>query len=90
MLWISATKADEIAVMDPSARKVVARVPVEGNPREVREGEGAVWVTHGRRGQRRDQRRFPEVAATVKVEGSPFGLAVGEGECGRRASTAGC
>jgi YVTN family beta-propeller protein len=67
-------------VVDPSARKVVGRVPVAGNPREVREGEGTVWVTMADAGTvNAIAVASREVAAKVKVEGSPFGLAVGEG-----------
>jgi YVTN family beta-propeller protein len=53
---------------------------VADNPREVRAGEGAIWVTNADAsevtaidpGSRR-------VVGKAEVEGKPFGLGVGEG-----------
>ena len=42
-LWVADFSGDVIRV-DPAGRRVVARIPVGGNPRAVTAGEGGVWV----------------------------------------------
>jgi DNA-binding SARP family transcriptional activator/DNA-binding beta-propeller fold protein YncE len=37
-------RANEVAIVEPEAHKVVARVPVGSNPALIREGDGSVWV----------------------------------------------
>ncbi|HXV58710.1 MAG TPA: BTAD domain-containing putative transcriptional regulator [Gaiellaceae bacterium] len=39
-----AHRADEVAVLQPETRKVVARLPVGTSPVLLREGDGSVWV----------------------------------------------
>ena len=80
MLWVAASQADHVAVVDPSEERIVDRIDVGANPREVRAGEGGLWVTSADGGVvSKIDASSRTVEATVEVEGHPYGLAVGEG-----------
>jgi YVTN family beta-propeller protein len=80
LLWVSATKANQIVVVDPDSRKVVKSIKVAANPREVRAGEGGVWVTNADTSEvTAIDTGTRKVAGKVKVQGQPFGLGVGDG-----------
>jgi YVTN family beta-propeller protein len=54
---------------------------VPDNPREVRAGEGGIWVTCADAGSVAAIDTSKRAVATeIKVQGEPFGLAAGEGE----------
>ncbi len=79
-LWVSASAANRLVVVDPAPAKVVDRVTVPDDPREVRFGFGAIWVTSAR--AQRVTAIDPERRKTIKslpIEGTTYGLAVGEG-----------
>lgn len=80
LLWVAASLADQVVVVDPSEERVVARIKVAANPREVRAGEGAIWVTSADGGVvSKIDPPSRKVVGSVAVEGHPHGLAVGEG-----------
>jgi serine/threonine protein kinase/DNA-binding beta-propeller fold protein YncE len=79
-LWVSASAANQLAVVDPAGARVVKRVDVPDNPREVRFGLGAIWVTSAT--AQRVTAVDPatrKVAGSVPIKGTTYGLAVGEG-----------
>jgi DNA-binding beta-propeller fold protein YncE len=48
-IWMTVAHVDdfssgEVFRVDPATNRVVARIPIEGNPRDLAVGEGAVWV----------------------------------------------
>jgi serine/threonine-protein kinase len=79
-LWVSASAADQLAVVDAAEAKVVDRVKVPDNPREVRYGLGAIWLTSAtaQRVTAVDQAKR-RVIKSVSIQGTTYGLAVGEG-----------
>jgi hypothetical protein len=59
---------------------VVDRIDVADDPREVRAGEGAIWVTNAEASEvTAIDTGSREVAGTAKVKGTAYGLGVGEG-----------
>jgi len=79
-LWVSASAANQLVVVDPAEAKIVKRVEVPDDPREVRLGFGAIWVTNAMAHQVTavdpDKRT---VIKSVPIEGTTYGLATGEG-----------
>jgi YVTN family beta-propeller protein len=81
LLWVSISDRNQIAVVNPSERRVVKRITVPDNPREVRAGEGGIWVTCADAGSVAAIDTSKRAVATeIKVQGEPFGVAAGEGE----------
>ena len=79
-LWVAASGAGQVAVIDPAERRVVERVPVDPNPREVRFGEDAIWVTSADAGTvTKIDPSSREIAGSVEIGGPTYGLAVGGG-----------
>ena len=79
-LWVSASAANQLVVVDPGEAKIVKRVDVPDDPREVRFGLGAIWVTNAK-AQRVTAVDFAKrkVIKSVPIRGTTYGLAVGEG-----------
>ncbi|HEX6653238.1 MAG TPA: protein kinase [Thermoleophilaceae bacterium] len=79
-LWVSASAADRLVVVDPDSAQIEDRVDVPENPREVRFGFGAIWVTSAtaQRVSAIDpaKRRMID---NIPIEGTTYGLATGEG-----------
>jgi len=80
LLWVSVSDRAEVVAIDPGSRKIVKRVKVPDNPREVRAGEGGVWASCADAGQvAAIDPSSRKLVAKVDVQGNPFGLGVGEG-----------
>jgi DNA-binding beta-propeller fold protein YncE len=79
-LWVSASAADRLIVVDPAAPKIVDQMRVPDNPREVRFGLGAIWVTSAtaQRVTAIDPARRKPIKS-LSIQGTTYGLAVGEG-----------
>jgi serine/threonine protein kinase/DNA-binding beta-propeller fold protein YncE len=79
-LWVSASAADQLVVVDPDSAGIEDRVDVPENPREVRYGFGAIWVTSAtaQRVSAVDpaERRMID---NIPIRGTTYGLATGEG-----------
>jgi serine/threonine protein kinase len=79
-LWVSASAADRLVIVDPDSAGIETRIRVPDNPREVRFGFGAIWVTSAT-AQRvtavNPERR--KVIRSLPIQGTTYGLAVGEG-----------
>lgn len=82
-VWV-VVGSSRVVRIDPATNRVVATVPIQGDPYELAAGYGAVWVT-GKRDQGADvlQRIDPDtnrVVATIPLAGSYAGpVAAGEG-----------
>jgi DNA-binding beta-propeller fold protein YncE len=79
-LWVSASAADRLVVVDADSAQVEARVNVPEDPREVRFGFDGIWVTSAK------AQRVTAIDAVkrkiiggVPIQGTTYGLAVGEG-----------
>ena len=79
-LWVSASAADRLVVVDPDSAQIEDRVDVPENPREVRFGFGAIWVTSAT-AQRVSAIDPPErrMIDNIPIQGTTYGLATGEG-----------
>jgi len=79
-LWVSASAANRLVVVDADSAQVEARVKVPDNPREVRFGFDAVWVTNAtaQRVTAVDPERR-KMIESVPIPGTTYGLATGEG-----------
>ena len=79
-LWVAASSASKLAVIDPGPPRVVASISVDPNPREVRFGEEAIWVTSAGAGTvTKIDPDSRTIADRVELGGPTFGLAVGGG-----------
>jgi serine/threonine protein kinase len=79
-LWVSASAADRLVVVDPDSAGIEDRVEAPENPREVRYGFGAIWVTSAT--AQRVTAIDPvkrRVIKSVPIQGTTYGLATGEG-----------
>jgi DNA-binding beta-propeller fold protein YncE/outer membrane biosynthesis protein TonB len=79
-LWVSASAADRLVVVDPDSAGVEGTKTTPDNPREVRFGFGAIWVTCAtaqKVSAVNPKRR--EVIRSLDIPGTTYGLAVGEG-----------
>ena len=79
-LWVSASAADQLVVVDPDSAGREGTKSTPDNPREVRFGFGAIWVTCATAQKVtavHPKRR--EVIRTLEIPGTTYGLAVGEG-----------
>jgi DNA-binding beta-propeller fold protein YncE len=79
-LWVSASAANRLVVVDADSAQVETRVKVPANPREVRYGLGAIWVTNAtaQRVTAVDPAKR-KLIKSVPIQGTTYGLAVGEG-----------
>jgi streptogramin lyase len=79
-LWVSASAADKMVIVDADSASREGTKTTPDDPREVRFGFGAIWVTcatahkvtavnPGRR----------EVIRSLEIPGTTYGLATGEG-----------
>ena len=72
--------ADTLAVIDPSANRVVASIGVGSEPRAVAVGEGAVWVANSADGTvSRVDPKTRRVVETIGIGAPAIDVAVGEG-----------
>ena len=79
-LWVSASAQDKLIVVDPDSAGVEGTKSTPDNPREVRFGFGAIWVTCATAQKVtaiHPKRR--EVIRSLDIPGTTYGLAVGEG-----------
>jgi YVTN family beta-propeller protein len=44
-VWVASAIAREVTRIDPSTGAVIARIAVDGSPRQIAVGAGGVWVT---------------------------------------------
>jgi DNA-binding beta-propeller fold protein YncE len=44
-VWVASALDHEVSRVDPATGKIVARIPIDGSPREITVGAGGVWVT---------------------------------------------
>ena len=79
-LWVSASAADRVVIVDPDSAGIEARMKVPDDPREVRFGLDAIWVTSATAQQVTaiDPKRR-RIIESLPIEGTTYGLAVGEG-----------
>jgi serine/threonine protein kinase/DNA-binding beta-propeller fold protein YncE len=79
-LWVSASAANRLVVVDPDSAQIEDRVDVPENPREVRFGFGAIWVTSAT-AQRVSAIDPPKrrMIDNIPIQGTTYGLATGEG-----------
>jgi hypothetical protein len=79
-LWVSASAADRLVVVDADSAQIEDRMDVPDNPREVRYGFGTIWVTSAT-AQRVSAVDPPErrMIESIPIRGTTYGLATGEG-----------
>jgi serine/threonine-protein kinase len=79
-LWVSASAADRVVIVDPDSAGIEADMKVPDNPREVRFGLDAIWLTSAtaRQVTAIDPKRR-RIIESLPIEGTTYGLAVGEG-----------
>ena len=44
-VWVASALDREVSRIDPTTGTIVARIPVDGSPREIAVGAGGIWVT---------------------------------------------
>ena len=44
-VWVASALDREVSRIDPKTGTIVARIPVDGSPREIVVGAGGIWVT---------------------------------------------
>jgi DNA-binding beta-propeller fold protein YncE len=79
-LWVSASAEDKLVIVDPDSAGREGTKSTPDNPREVRFGFGAIWVTCATAQKVtavNPKRR--EVIRSLPIEGTTYGLATGEG-----------
>jgi streptogramin lyase len=79
-LWVSASAADRLVIVDPDSAGVEGTKRMPDNPREVRFGFGAIWVTSATAQKVTAVDPEPrKTIASLDVPGTTYGLAAGEG-----------
>jgi predicted Ser/Thr protein kinase len=79
-LWVSASAADKMVIVDPDSAGREGTKTTEDNPREVRFGFGAIWVTcaTAQKVMAVNPKRR-ELIRNLDIQGTTYGLAAGEG-----------
>ena len=79
--WVACYWTQELVRIDPTTRKVAARIPIDDGPLGVSTGAGSVWVTNrdSRTVSRIDPRSDKTVARIrLRAPLSPFGIAASD------------
>jgi serine/threonine-protein kinase len=77
-IWVANPGSRELDRLDPPYTQVAAAIPLDGRPRLVAAGEGAVWVVGARTLWRVDA-GHGQVRARARLTFTPAGLAAGDG-----------